>query len=271
MASPMSDQKVLDNLQDVKHIIIVLSGKGGVGKSTVATSLARTLADNGHRVGLLDADIHGPSVPKLLGITQGQLMQSNGQIQPLDVSPQLSVVSISFLLKDADSPVIWRGPMKMGIIKQFLGDIHWGTRDYLIIDLPPGTGDEPLTIAQLLPHADGAVIVTTPQDVALISVRKSIGFVQKLNLPVIGIIENMSGLTCPHCGKTIDVFKTQGGKRIAKEFKVPFLGAIPLDPSIVTSGDAGESLVVEASKKTQQAFQTIIHNIENQVRDSPST
>lgn len=266
MSTTMNDQKIKDNLQEVKHIIIVLSGKGGVGKSTVATSLARTLSQKGYKVGLLDADIHGPSVPKLLGIEDAQLIHSKQGIEPFEVSQKLSAVSIAFLLQNQNSPVIWRGPMKMGVIKQFLGDINWGPRDYLIIDLPPGTGDEPLTIAQFLPYADGAVIVTTPQDVALVSVRKSITFVQKLNIPVLGIVENMSGFTCPHCKESIDIFKTGGGKAIAEEFSVPFLGAIPLDSIIVQSGDGGIMVNEQQSPVTTQAFEKIATTLEQKTQ-----
>jgi ATP-binding protein involved in chromosome partitioning len=187
------NSKVTKNLSKIKHKIIVMSGKGGVGKSTVSANLAYALSEKGYVVGLLDSDLHGPSIPKILGIEDKKPESKKGEINPILVSPKLKVMSMGFLIKDKDSPVIWRGPMKMAAIKQFIGDFSWGNLDYLIVDLPPGTGDEPLSIAQLIPNLDGAVVVTTPQDVALVSVRKSINFVKKMNMPVLGIIENMSG------------------------------------------------------------------------------
>ena len=203
MNQKLDDDKVTKNLERIKHKIIVLSGKGGVGKSTVSANLAFALSKKGLSVGLLDSDLHGPSIPKMLGIEEKKAIPNGEGINPVLVNSNLKVMSTAFLLSEKDTPIIWRGPLKMGVIKQFLGDVNWGKLDYLIIDLPPGTGDEPLSISQLIPDNDGAIIVTTPQDVALVSVRKSINFVKKMNYPIIGIIENMSGFSCPHCKKTI--------------------------------------------------------------------
>ncbi|NMC74031.1 MAG: Mrp/NBP35 family ATP-binding protein [Geobacteraceae bacterium] len=231
---------VEEALERIKRKIVVLSGKGGVGKSTVAVNLAVSLSSlAGYRVGLLDIDIHGPSVPKMLGL-EGTIMQPSdrGKLMPAEFGG-LKVMSIGFLLPGEAEAVIWRGPAKAGAIKQFIGEVEWGDLDYLIVDCPPGTGDEPLTVIQTLEKIDGAVIVTTPQDVALTDVRKSISFCGQLNLPVLGVIENMSGLVCPHCGETVNVFKSGGGQSMAQEMRVPFLGRVPMDPRIVAAGDDG--------------------------------
>jgi len=256
-------KKIQENLNKIKHKIIVMSGKGGVGKSTVATNLAFVLSQQGYEVGLLDIDINGPDIAKMLGIEDERLRTLDAKIEPVIVPPYLKVVSMAFLIEDRDAPVIWRGPIKMGAINQFLRDVNWGNLDYLIIDLPPGTGDEPLSIAQLIPNCDGTIIVTTPQDVALVSVRKSINFVKKMNMPIIGIIENMSGFKCPHCGKSVDIFKTGGGLKASKDFSVPFLGKVPLDLEIVKTGDSGEPFVVKNKiSGTAKAFLEIVENIE---------
>jgi len=257
------ESKITDSLKKIKHKILVLSGKGGVGKSTVSVNLAIALSQDKYDVGILDIDIHGPSIPKMLGVEDKKPTASEHGFIPVIYSPKLKVMSMGFLLQDRDSPVIWRGPLKMAAIKQLLGDFNWGNLDYLIVDIPPGTGDEPLSIAQLIPNCDGAIIVTTPQDVALISVRKSINFVKKMGLPIIGIIENMSGFTCPHCGKSIDIFKTGGGVKASKDFKVPFLGKVPLDNQIVEAGDSGEPFVIKnKGTNTAKAFGEIVKNIE---------
>jgi len=257
------ESKVTNNLRKIKHKILVLSGKGGVGKSTVSANLAVALSKKGSEVGILDVDIHGPSIPKMLGVEDKRPVTSDVSFDPVFYSPKLKVMSMGFILHDKDSPVIWRGPLKMTAIKQLIGDVNWGDLDYLIVDIPPGTGDEPLSIAQLIPNCDGAIIVTTPQDVALVSVRKSINFVKKMNMPVIGIIENMSGFKCPHCGKSIDIFKTGGGVKASKDFSVPFLGKVPLDPQIVETGDSGEPFVVKNNgADTAKAFIEIVENIE---------
>jgi len=257
------DTAIRENMARIKHKIIVMSGKGGVGKSTVATNLAFGLAANGFRVGLMDTDIHGPSLGKMLGI-EGKFVQPSEKgpgLMPIEVKG-IKVITMASLLQDADAPVIWRGPLKMGAIKQFLGDIEWGELDYLIIDSPPGTGDEPLSVCQLIPEADGSIIVTTPQDVALIDSRKTVRFSQALKIPILGIIENMSGFNCPHCGKPIDLFKVGGGERAAHSLAVPFLGRIPIDPKIVDSGDDGFAFIYDYAKAPAgEAMQEIVNKI----------
>ena len=257
-----SSDAIRENLASVTHKLVVMSGKGGVGKSTVAVNLAVTLARTGSTVGLLDADMHGPSVPKLLGVPNLPLSTNDrGRIVPLHVPPGLKVISIAFLLGNRDAPVIWRGPVKMGAIKQFLEEVEWGKLDYLIVDLPPGTGDEPLSVAQLIPSPDGAIVVTTPQDVALLSVRKSINFAKAVKLPIVGVIENMAGLTCPHCGKVINVFGDGGPEKAAKDMKVPFLGSLPLSPAVARSGDDGRPFMMSADDCVAKDFGAIIDKI----------
>ncbi len=229
---------------DVKHVIMILSGKGGVGKSTVSVNLAYALSNHGKKVGLLDLDMHGPNIPKMLGIEQHKLAMAGNKIEPVHVTGKLSVISMAFLIPDESTPIIWRGPMKMAAIQQFLSEVNWGPLDYLVVDLPPGTGDEALTIAQLAPNVRGAVIVTTPQDVATLDARKSAKFVEKLGLPVIGVIENMSGMICPHCGEEIDLFGKGGGKKVAEELGIPFLGAIPIDIEMRKAGDEGRPFII---------------------------
>ena len=259
-----NDLKVINNLKKIKHKIFVLSGKGGVGKSTVSANLALSLSEKGYDVGLLDSDLHGPSMPMMFGVENARLEPIESGFNPVSFSSNLKIMSIGFLLQDKDSPVIWRGPLKMGAIKQFIGDCNWGKLDYLIVDLPPGTGDEPLSIAQIIPNSDGAIIVTTPQDIALVSVRKSINFVKKMNMPIIGIIENMSGFNCPHCGKSSEIFKTGGGLKASKDFNVPFLGKVPLDSKIVETGDSGEPFVIKnKNSDAAKKFLEIVGNIEN--------
>ena len=238
------EEEVLQaRLTNIKHRLVVMSGKGGVGKSTVAVSLAVSLAQQGHKVGLLDADIHGPNIPKMLGLDNKRLQASEDGIIPEPAMENLSVVSMAFLLDNPDNPVVWRGPLKHTVIRQFVADVQWGELDYLIIDLPPGTGDEPLSVAQVIKPMDGSIIVTTPQDVALLDSRKSVVFSQQIEVPVIGIVENMSGFNCPHCNEAIDLFKQGGGRKAAEDLKVPFLGAVPLDPQVVLQGDAGKPFV----------------------------
>jgi Mrp family chromosome partitioning ATPase len=231
----------------VKKKYVVMSGKGGVGKSTVSVNLAVSLALQGKKVGLLDVDIHGPSIPTMLGLAGTKLTGSEESIDPVlvDGIPNLKVMSVGFLLESEDAPVIWRGPMKNSIIKQFLKDVTWGKLDYLIIDCPPGTGDEPLSVVQLLGKADGTIIVTTPQDVASVDVSKSIKFAEQVKIPVTGIVENMSGFVCPHCNEVSYIFKEGGGKKLAEEYKVPFLGAIPIDPALGEAGDSGKPYVAQ--------------------------
>ncbi len=259
------EEAIKKNLSHINHVIVVLSGKGGVGKSTVSTNLALTLAQDGNQVGLLDCDMHGPTIPTMLGLKNTRVMQSKEGLKPVQATKNLKVLSMGFLLGHQDDAIIWRGPMKMGAIRQLIGDFNWGELDYLIIDLPPGTGDEPLSIAQIIPKITGAIIVTTPQDVALVSVRKSITFVKKLNMPIIGIIENMSGFTCPHCGKTVDIFKTGGGKKAAEDFNISFLGSIPLDPRIVETGDRG-SIMMEKESTLSTSFTTIAEHVKKGIK-----
>lgn len=242
--------------------IMVMSGKGGVGKSTVAANLAVFLAMEGFEVGLLDADIHGPNIPKMLGLEDERLRGSEEGIIPVRVMEGLSVISVGYLLEDRDTPVIWRGAMKHGVIKQFLGEVNWGDLDFLIVDLPPGTGDEPLSVAQLIGSSEGSIVVTTPQDVALLDSRKSVNFSKRLNVPVLGIVENMSGFKCPHCGKEINLFKVGGGEKAAKEMGVPFLGRIPVDTEIMESGDSGRPFVrYLRDSETFSAFSDIMDSL----------
>jgi Mrp family chromosome partitioning ATPase len=258
-------------LDNVEHKIVIMSGKGGVGKSTIAANLAFTLSMKGVEVGLLDCDIHGPSIPMMLGIGNERPLGSPSGIAPVVVPPHLKVMSMGFLLPDKDTPVIWRGPLKMGAIRQFLEEVNWGALGYLIVDLPPGTGDEPLSMAQLLPQPDGAVIVTTPQDVALLSVRKSINFARALEMPIIGLIENMSGFICPHCGKSVELFKTGGGLKACVDMGVPFLGSIPFDTKVVESGDSGKSFVLEhQDSAAAEAFKGIAAKIEDSLKSNKS-
>jgi len=261
-------EQLRERLSKIKHTIMVMSGKGGVGKSTVSVNLALGIAGEGYNVGILDADIHGPNIPKILGIEEQRLMgdDANG-IMPVVASGNLKVVSVAYLLDSKDTPVIWRGPMKHGVISQFLKDVNWGELDFLIVDLPPGTGDEPLSIAQLIKGAQGvsipyAIVVTTPQDVALLDSRKSVGFAKALDLNMLGVIENMSGFKCPHCGKPIDLFKIGGGEKAAKELGVTFLGSVPIDPDIVIDTDAGVPFISHnKDSDAAKAFMKVVGNI----------
>ncbi len=230
-------------MENVKYKFLVLSGKGGVGKSSIAVNLAVWLSMQGKNVGLLDIDIHGPSVPKLLNLGQMNVQSVGDKMMPVVYSDTLKVMSVGFLLRNETDALIWRGPMKHNIIKQFVTDVCWGDLDYLVVDCPPGTGDEPLSIVQLLGKSDGAVVVTTPQQLAVVDVKKCITFCKQLNLPVLGVIENMSGFVCPHCDQRIDIFAGDGGKEMAGDFKVPFLGKIPIDPALAHACDLGAPFV----------------------------
>ena len=255
-------QKLTSRMCQIKHKIVVLSGKGGVGKSTVAVNLAISLAEAGLHVGLLDADIHGPSVPKLLNLDSRFVETRADAIMPIEFSDNLKVMSVGFMLRGRDDAVIMRGPMKFKVIKEFLSGVEWGELDYLVIDSPPGTGDEPLSICQLIENIDGAVVVTTPQKVALADVRKSINFCKKLKLPVLGVVENMSGFVCPKCGELTEIFKRGGGERMAKRMKVPFLGYVPIDPEIVQACDDGRPYVnYTAGTETIRAFEKVASHI----------
>jgi len=249
-------------LPDVRHVVAVASGKGGVGKSTVAANLAVRLAQLGSAVGLLDADIYGPSLPTMFGITDRPVALGQ-KVLPFS-KYGIKLMSLGFLV-EMDTPVIWRGPMVYKALLQLLGDVDWGELDYLILDLPPGTGDAQLTLTQKVPIA-GAVIVTTPQDVALIDARKGLAMFRKVNVPVVGIIENMSGFVCPHCGQETDIFKHGGGERTAEVLGCPFLGKIPLDPAIVQGGDAGEPIVVsEPDGPHAEAFRKVAEAVAAEV------
>ena len=248
-------------LAKIGHILIVLSGKGGVGKSTVAANIAVGLAGRGKRVGLLDVDVHGPSAPKLFGL-QGQRAMGDGEkLLPVEAYG-VKVMSTGLVLDTDDAPVVWRGPLKAGVIRQFIGEVRWGELDYLIIDCPPGTGDEPLSVCQLMPEADGAVLVTTPQQVATLDVSKSVVFCRQLNMRVVGVIENMSGFTCPCCGTFTPIFRTGGGEELAKRYGIPFLGRLPIATEIGMTGDAGTPFVVtEPASPAAKAFGEIIDRI----------
>jgi len=237
-----------DRMGQIKHKILVLSGKGGVGKSTVTVNVAVALALEGKKVGILDTDFHGPSIPTLLNLGKAHPVSDGTSILPVDFIKGIKVMSMGFLLPNQDDAVIWRGPMKMNAIKQLLTEVNWGKLDYLIIDFPPGTGDEPLSVAQLIPNIDGAIIVTTPQELSLNDVRKCINFCKQVKVPVLGVIENMSGFACPHCGTVIDIFKKGGGETMAKQMKVPFLGSIPVEPMIVEASDSGKPFVYHHSE-----------------------
>lgn len=244
-------------MENTKHKILVLSGKGGVGKSSIAVNLAVWLSMPGKKVGLLDIDIHGPSIPKLLNLEDRGVLPEGDKIKPILYGDTLKIMSIGFLLQNQSDALIWRGPMKHNVIKQFVTDVSWGELDYLVVDCPPGTGDEPLSIVQLLGFgqtqneasarppagADGAIVVTTPQQLSVVDVKKCITFCRQLNLPILGIIENMSGFVCPHCNNRTDIFKGSGGKQMAEEFNVPFLGSIPMDPAMVIACDSGEPFI----------------------------
>lgn len=262
----LQDIRIYDNLKKIGNIITVLSGKGGVGKSTVSVNLAYALALEGFRVGIMDVDIHGPNIPKMLGIEEQRFGGDEGAVAPVKVLPNLHAASIALVGYDPSEALIWRGPMKIGLVRQFLGDVVWGELDYLVIDTPPGTGDEALTTAQLIPQMKGVIIVTTPQAVSILDSRKSITFASRLNLPVLGIIENMSSYVCPHCGKASQLFGSGGGRQAATETGHPFLGEVPMDPDIVAAGDAGIPFVKRIpSQPVATAFQTIISRINSEI------
>ena len=248
--------EVQKNIANIKHKFIVISGKGGVGKTTVSVSLAYCLALKGYEVGLLDVDIHGPNVNKMVGLTNETITGDGIRMNPIKVLHNLKVISTASIIDDPDTPIIWRGPLKMKLIRQFLVDVNWGCLDYLIVDSPPGTGDEPLSVVQLINDLDGAIVVTTPQEVALLDARKSIQFAKQLGIPFIGLVENMSGLICPHCDKNIDLFGTGGGKRAATDMGVTFLGEIPMDPEVIKLCDKGK--VFEAFEKNSAVSESIM-------------
>lgn len=249
----------VDRMARIRHKVIIASGKGGVGKSTVSVNLARALEMRGLSVGILDADITGPDIPKLLGIEDRRLVRGGDGIEPA-MAGGIRVVSMALLLRSRDSAVVWRGPMKMAAIRQFVQDVNWGDLDLLLIDLPPGTGDEPLSVLQLIPETAGAIVVTTPQEVALLDSAKAVNMVRSMRLPVLGIIENMSGLVCPHCHERIEVFRAGGGRRMAEEMDVPFLGSLPIDPEVAPLGDSGVAFV-ERQTPASGSFSIIVDSL----------
>lgn len=263
----LEEQKLQASMEGVGRKLLVLSGKGGVGKSTVAVNLAVSLARSGFKVGLLDVDLHGPSIPKMLSLEGKRLgSTASGTIEPIRLTENLSVVSVGLLLGSLDDPVIWRGPMKHGVIRQFLADVTWGKLDYLVIDSPPGTGDEPLSVAQMAGQGAWAVVVTTPQEVALADVRRSINFCHRMMLPIAGLVENMSGLVCPKCGEVIQLFGSGGGESLATSMKVAFLGRVPLSPAVVTSGDSGQPILGATSDDpAARAFQQVAEAVTRRV------
>ncbi len=257
--NPQAEQAaaVKQSLSKIKHKFLVMSGKGGVGKTSTSVNLAIALADQGFQVGLMDVDLHGPDIPRMLGLTDDLGISPEQKIEPLKYSDNLRAVSVEALTPSKDNAIIWRGPIKYSAIQQFIADVHWGDLDFLLIDAPPGTGDEPLTVAQTIKDAK-AIIVTTPQEVSLADVRKSINFCKIVKMEVFGLIENMSGFTCPHCGESLDMFGTGGGERTANAMEIPFLGRIPFDPKVVACGDSGTSLHdSHQDSSVAQAFRTI--------------
>lgn len=246
---------------DIKHKLIVGSNKGGVGKSTVTTNLAIALAEKGFSVGLADADLHGPNIPKLLNAENIRLKATEEGITPYETRNGLKVASLGFLIEDPNMHIAWRDAVKYDFIIELLGNISWGPLDYLLIDLPPGTGNEQITIIDFIGDVDGAVVVTTPQDLALLDARKMISFARDSNVPIVGIIENMSTLNCPHCHKDIDVFKTGGGEKLAQELVLPYLGKIPLDGEITQQSDSGDPIVLsKPDSKAAKAFMQLAEN-----------
>jgi Mrp family chromosome partitioning ATPase len=268
------DTEIKERLEQIKNKIIVMSGKGGVGKSSIAAHLSVILAKRGRKVGIMDVDLHGPSIFRLLGIKGGvQPSSVSGKVIPIKVMPNLHAISIEALMgDDKDAAMIWRGPIKIGVIRQFISDIEWSDLDYLIIDSPPGTGDEPITVAQTVSDAR-AIIVTTPQEISLADVRKSINFCRKMNMEIMGLVENMSGLKCPHCGKSIDLFKTKGGQLTAKKEGLRLLASLPIEPEVVKRGDAGDlSYLDEERLQFTIEFNRLVDQVEDiSVKESPVT
>lgn len=261
MAHNLQDKIIESSLAKIKNKILVMSGKGGVGKSSIAANLAVGLAEKGFKTGLMDVDLHGPSIAKIMGITDLLDITPDNFIQPWKFGENLKVVSMQALMPEKDTAVIWRGPAKTGVIRQFVADVYWEELDYLVIDAPPGTGDEPLTVAQVVPDA-GAVIVATGQEVALADVRKSISFCAKVDMKILGLLENMSSFACPHCQETIELFPAGGGERTAKQAGIPFLGSIPMDPDVIRACDQGHPVMKFAPNSPfAKAMAKVIDNI----------
>lgn len=260
------ERRLKIRMAKIKHKLAILSGKGGVGKSTITANLAVALARKGHKVGVLDIDIHGPSIPKILGM-RGQKLTA-GRLEGLGIFPakgplNIKVISMDFLLPDDETPVIWRGPMKMGAIRQFLADVAWGELDFLLIDIPPSTGDEPLSLMQLLPDITGVIVVTAPSEVSQIVVKRAVGFTRELHVPVVGIIENLSGFVCPKCGAEFDILGTGGGQKISEQLGIPFLGKIPIDQRICEDSDRGAPFIIEhAETPAAKAFMQVVNKVE---------
>lgn len=270
-AAAQQELAINRSLGKIKNKILVMSGKGGVGKSTVSVNLALGLANKGFKVGLMDVDLHGPDVIRMLDM-KGTIVPPetpDALIPPLSYNDNLKVVSLEYMMQDRDEAIIWRGPLKIQAIRQFVSDMDWGELDYLIIDAPPGTGDEPLSVAQTIPNVK-AVVVTTPQKVALADVRKSINFCKTVKVEIAGIVENMSGFVCPHCNQTVDIFKSGGGEDLARELELPFLGKIPMDPKVVMAGDDGSPyLSSDADSPATKAFGEVVTAV--QLRLPPVT
>ncbi len=250
------------NLGAIKKKLLVLSGKGGVGKSTISTNLAAGLSVKGYKVGLLDIDIHGPNIPNMFGLEGFAPMITDLGIMPIVYSENLKLISIGFFLEKRDEAVVWRGPIKHRLIENFLTDVRWGELDFLVVDSPPGTGDEIISIVQVLDKVDGAIIVATPQDVALSDVRRTVKFCQDAFIPILGVVENMSGFICPHCGKSVEIFKSGGAEKLAETYKIPFLGRIPIEPSITMTGDEGKPFMLfYPDSEPAKAFSKVIDKV----------
>jgi ATP-binding protein involved in chromosome partitioning len=264
VAKTMQDLGLQSTLSKIKRKILVMSGKGGVGKSTVATNVAMGLAKKGYQVGLIDVDLHGPDICRMLDLKE-KLITEKGEkpklLPPMKYNDNLKVISLEYLMENRDEAIIWRGPLKIQAIRQFIGDVDWGELDYLVIDAPPGTGDEPLSVAQTIKDVN-ALIVTTPQEVALADVRKSISFCRHVKINILGIVENMSGFICPHCSETVEIFGTGGGKKVALEYSLRFLGRVPMDPQVVMGGDSGKPYLSSgAGTVATKAFDEILENV----------
>ncbi|MGZ7067583.1 MAG: Mrp/NBP35 family ATP-binding protein [Methanobacterium sp.] len=256
---------IIKRMSKIKHKIAVMSGKGGVGKSTIAVNLAAAFAKKGYKTGIMDVDVHGPNVPKMFNVEGKHLLFGAKGIKPIETKQGIKVMSVGFFLSSLDSPVVWRGPMKTGVIKQFLSEVNWGDLDVLIIDNPPGTGDEPLTVLQSVP-LDGVVLVTTPQAVVQEDVRKSINLVENSKVPIIGVIENMSGFICPHCQEEVPIFGSGNGEQMAKKMDVPFLGKLPLNIETAAASDTGTPIVIkEPQSEIAVKISEIVDEIESKI------
>ncbi len=253
------DKKIEETLSKIKYKIAVLSGKGGTGKTTVTVNIAQALSDKGYKIGVLDADVTGPNIPLMFGVEDDQITTKDNKIIPIE-SGKVKIVSMEFLLQDKSKAIIWRGPMKIKALKQLLSEVNWGELDFLIVDLPPGSSDEPLSIVQTIKDLDGMVVVTTPQNVSLLDVSKSVNFAEVTNVPIIGIIENMSGFACPHCGEVTNIFKKDGGKNFAEQLSLNFLGSIPLVSAICEAGDIGKPAVL-SNEIAKDSFDKIVEKI----------